>query len=101
MKGLPSRRPFTFTKNRGLRRFNHLARLEAGGANAHAFVRAVDARAHRPQVHVPAAAAHVVGVADLVSKLRAFAADVANLCHLIDSRIFNSEEAGKRSEHCS
>jgi hypothetical protein len=27
-----------------------------------------------------------VSVADLVSKLRAFAADVANLCHSIDSR---------------
>jgi hypothetical protein len=27
-----------------------------------------------------------VGVADLVSKLRAFAADVANLCHVGDSR---------------
>ena len=34
-----------------------------------------------------------MGVTDLVSKLRAFAADIANLCHSNDSRIFNSEEA--------
>src|SRR6476660_7029534 len=68
------------------RRFNDLAGLEAGGADADALVGAVHAGAHGTQVHVPAAAAHVVSVADLISKLRAFAADVANLCHLIDSR---------------
>jgi hypothetical protein len=32
-----------------------------------------------------------MSVADLISKLRAFAADVANLCHLIDSRISDAE----------
>src|SRR6185312_2221662 len=67
-------------------RFHDLAGFEAGGAHADALVGAVYACAHRTQVHVPAAAAHVVSVADLVSKLRAFAADVANLCHSIDSR---------------
>ena len=61
--------------------FYDLAGLEAGGADANALVGAVHAGAHGTQVHVPAAAAHVVSVADLVSKLRAFAADVANLCH--------------------
>src|SRR6478672_5141068 len=68
------------------RRFNDLAGLKAGGADANALVGAVHAGAHGAQVHVPAAAAHVVSVADFVSKLRTFAADVANLCHLIDSR---------------
>lgn len=76
-----------------LRRLDYLAGLEAGGADAHALVSAVDAGAHRPQVNVPAPAAHVVSVADLVSKLRAFAADIANLCHVKDSRITDSEEA--------
>src|SRR6476469_11265545 len=68
------------------RGFDDLAGLEAGGADADALVGAVHAGAHRTQVHIPAAAAHVVSVADLISKLRAFAADVANLCHSIDSR---------------
>src|SRR4051794_6777841 len=68
------------------RGFYDLAGLEAGGAYTDALVGAIHARTHRTQVHVPAAAAHVVSVADLISKLRAFAADVANLCHLIDSR---------------
>jgi hypothetical protein len=68
------------------RRFDDLAGLKAGGAYADALVSAIHAGAHRTQVHVPAAAAHVVSVADLISKLRAFAADVANLCHSIDSR---------------
>lgn len=73
--------------------FDNLARLEAGGADAHALVSAVDAGAHRTQVNVPAPAAHVVSVADLVSKLRAFTADIANLCHVRNSRITDSEEA--------
>jgi hypothetical protein len=68
-------------------RFDDLAGLQAGGADADALVGAIHAGAHWTQVHVPAAAAHVVSVADLVSKLRAFAADVANLCHCIDSQM--------------
>jgi hypothetical protein len=68
------------------RRFDNLAGLKAGGAYADALVGAIHTGAHGTQVHVPAAAAHVVSVADLISKLRAFAADVANLCHSIDSR---------------
>lgn len=74
-----------------LGRFNNLAGLQAGGADAHALVGAVHPGAHRTQVHVPAAAAHVVGVADLVSKLRAFAADITNLCHLNDSQMSDAE----------
>lgn len=69
------------------RSFDDLAGLQAGGADADALVGAIHAGAHRTQVHVPAAAAHVVSVADLISKLRAFAADVANLCHLSDSQM--------------
>ena len=74
---------------RGLthRSFDYLAGLQAGGADADALVGAVHAGSYGTQVHVPAAAAHVVSVADLISKLRAFAADVANLCHCIDSQM--------------
>jgi hypothetical protein len=68
-------------------RFDDLAGFQAGGADADALIGAIHAGAHWTQVHVPAAAAHVVSVADLVSKLRAFAADVANLCHCIDSQM--------------
>lgn len=61
--------------------FNHLAGLNAAGADAQALVAGLGNGAHGAQVHIPAAAAHVMGVADLISKLRTFAADFANLCH--------------------
>jgi hypothetical protein len=79
----PARRLFNFLIKSGnaaqLGRFNYLAGLQAGGADAYAFVGAVHYSAHRTQVHIPAAAAHVMRVADFVSKLRAFAAEIANL----------------------
>jgi hypothetical protein len=61
--------------------FNDFAGLNAAGADAHALVTLFGDRANRAQVHIPAAPAHVVRVADLVSKLRTFAADFTNLCH--------------------
>lgn len=88
-------RPFDFLKKKIARlgRFDNLAGLKAGGADADALISAIDAGAHRTQVDVPAPAAHVVSVANFVSKLRAFAADIANLCHVRNSRITDSEEA--------
>lgn len=68
--------------------FDNLAGLQAGGADANAFVSAIHARTYGTQVNVPAAAAHVMSVADLISKLRAFAAEIANLCHFNNSQIF-------------
>src|SRR5262249_36520902 len=59
----------------------HLARLEAVSADADVLARAFHDRVHRTQVDVPPTPAHIVGVADLVSKLRAFAADLADSCH--------------------
>jgi hypothetical protein len=53
---------------------------------------------YRPQVHVPAPAAYVVGVADFVTKLRPFAADIAYLCHIKNSRLIDSEGLKKASE---
>ena len=73
--------------------FNDFAAAQAGRADAHALGGGADFGVHGAQVNVPAPAAYVVRVADLVTKLRAFAADVANLCHLNDSRDTDSEEA--------
>ena len=64
-----------------LARLNDLARLNAAGTDAQALVAGFGDGAHRAQVHIPAATAHVVSVADLISKLRTFAADFTNLCH--------------------
>jgi hypothetical protein len=58
------------------------AAAQAGGAHAHALVAALNFRVHRAQIHVPAPLAHVVGVADVISKLRPLAADIAYLCHI-------------------
>lgn len=61
--------------------FGYFAGFQAGGAHAYAFIPAVHLGMDRPQVHVPAPTAYVVGVADFVTKLRPFAADIAYLCH--------------------
>jgi hypothetical protein len=44
-------------------------------------MRALHNRAHRAQIHVPAPLGDVMGMADIVSKLRPFAANLTNLCH--------------------
>lgn len=61
--------------------FDDFAAAQAGGADADAFGRALHFGVHRAQVDVPAALADVVSVADIVTELRAFTADLANLCH--------------------
>ena len=65
----------------------YLPTLEAGSANAHPPVRPLHYRAHRAQIHVPAPLGDVMGVADIVSKLRPFAAHFAYACHVTNSRI--------------
>src|ERR1035437_3784451 len=55
--------------------------LDAAGAYADALCRAIDQGLHRLQVHVPAPTRYVVRVRDVIAKLRAFAANVAYLCH--------------------
>jgi hypothetical protein len=72
--------------------FLYFARFQAGGAHADALVGALHPGVHGAQIDVPAAAAHVMGVADLVAKLRTLTADITNLCHFRDSRFFDSEE---------
>jgi hypothetical protein len=57
------------------------AGLDAAGADAHALADAVGDGLHRLQVDVPATAGGVVGVRDVVTELRAFAAKITFLCH--------------------
>jgi hypothetical protein len=73
--------------------FDDLARLDAAGADAHALADAVDLGLHRLQVHVPAAAGGVVGVGDVVSELRAFAAEFTFGCHS-NAPILNRKPSG-------
>ena len=64
-----------------LLRLDDFAAAQAGRADAHALGGRADFGVHGAQVDVPAPLGHVVGVADVISKLRPFAADRANLCH--------------------
>jgi len=57
------------------------AAAQAGGAYAQTLGGALHLGTDRTQVDIPAPLAHVVGVADGVTELRPFAADITNLCH--------------------
>ena len=61
--------------------FNHFAALQALRADAHALTAGADLGPDGAKVHVPAPFGDVVGVTDVVSRLRLFAADCADLCH--------------------
>ena len=55
---------------------------QAGRANADTLARALPHfGVDRAQIDVPAPFGHIVGVADVISKLRPLAAYLANLCH--------------------
>ena len=68
---------------------NNLACLDAACADADALAAAIDLGFDRLKVDVPAPTRGVVGVGDVVAELRAFAAEIAFLCHdeLLQSRI--------------
>lgn len=90
-------------------RFLDFAGLKAARADAETPVRSLYNRAHRAQIHVPAALSHVVGVTDVVSKLRPFAAHFAYACHRRNSKIggldqiacFRPKVSGFLQEACS
>jgi hypothetical protein len=63
--------------------FDDFARLDAAGADADAFASAVDLGLDGLEVHVPAAAGGVVSVRDVVAELRAFAAKITFVCHVL------------------
>src|SRR4051794_34570177 len=68
--------------------FGDFAAADARCACANPLADAFDLRLHGTKVHVPTSLGDVVGVADFVTKLRAFAADIAYLCHDSCSRTY-------------
>ena len=50
-------------------------------AGTNALRSAIENRSYALEIHVPAAVSHIVGVANLMSKLRALAANITNSCH--------------------
>lgn len=61
--------------------FYDFAAAQAGRANADTFPLTLNLGVDRAQIDVPAPFGHIVGVADVIPKLRPFAANLANLCH--------------------
>ena len=62
-------------------RLNDFAAANARGANADVLGRGSHLGVNRAQIYIPAPLAHIVGVADSVSKLGTLAADITNSCH--------------------
>jgi hypothetical protein len=62
-------------------RLNYFTAAQARGADPNALGGAFYAGMDWPQVHIPAPLGHVMGVTDVVSKLRPLAAKIAYLCH--------------------
>jgi len=61
--------------------FNDFARTQAASANPNALALPLHLGVHRTQIDVPAPLGHVMSVADVVPRLRPFAADITYLCH--------------------
>ena len=68
-------------------RLNDFAAAEAGRADAHALVAVRRLGVHRTKIDAPAPLGDVVGVTDVVTGTRPFAADFANLCHCLLQKI--------------
>jgi hypothetical protein len=64
------------------------AALDAVGADAEALAGTVDEGVDGLEIGIPATPGYVVRVRDVVAEARAFAANVANLCHDEDSKLF-------------
>ena len=61
--------------------FDDFSGLDAARAHADALAATVDLGLHGLKVDVPPATGGVVGVRDVIAKLRAFAAEITFLCH--------------------
>ena len=61
--------------------FGDFAALDAACADADPLGCAVDQGLYGLEIHVPAPTGYVVRVRDVVTELRAFAANIAYLCH--------------------
>ncbi len=57
------------------------AGADAGGADAHTLVHALNHSFHSPEIGIPTPPRHVIRVADVVAETRLLAADVAFHCH--------------------
>jgi hypothetical protein len=81
--GCPTERRFATVKFKvgGSGRFLYLAGADARGANADMFPHARHDRAHTLQVWIPPAPPRVIRMADHVSKMRRFAAELTLQCH--------------------
>jgi len=64
-----------------------LAGFNAGGADAHALWRSLHQGPHRTKIHIPATPSDVMGVADVIAKLRPFAAHFTYLRHCMTPEI--------------
>ena len=71
--------------------FYDLATAQAGSAHANTLARPAHLGPHRSQIDIPPPFGHVVRVANIIPKLRPFAADITNLCHIRNSRLIDSE----------
>src|SRR6266851_9126212 len=80
---MPHRRRFATVKFKvgGSGGFLYLARADARRANADLFPHARHDRAHALQVWIPPAAPRVIRMANHVSKMRRFAAELTLQCH--------------------
>jgi hypothetical protein len=61
--------------------FDDFAGLDAAGAHADALASAANPSFDGLEVYIPAAPGGVVGVRNIVAKLRAFAAKITFVCH--------------------
>jgi hypothetical protein len=61
--------------------------LDAAGAHAHTLAGSPDECLNRLQVHIPATTGSVVGVGDVVAELRALAAEITFLRHVLNSNL--------------
>ena len=74
-----------------MRGLHDFARAQAAGAHSHPTARLPDNHLESLDVRIPEARRHVVRVADLASKRRSLAADLAGSGHLV--LLLNSERA--------
>jgi hypothetical protein len=62
-------------------RFDHFTRPNTRRADACPFVRSIEDNANSLQIGIPSSFRDVMGMADIVSKDRAFATDITACCH--------------------
>jgi hypothetical protein len=71
------------------------AGADAGGANSQRLSRALNEGTDTPQIGVPTALGHVVGVTDPVAVNGRFSTDFANLGHFNTSKVRNQDDLSK------